>query len=204
MGLLSKSYRCQMLLLGFCEPLRDFTKVCSRSQEIPFVWNKSLGADWVGPQAGRDGVSGNPLGATCVIWVDGTCVCRLGAWRAQKRNNCFCLCLCTGPVSPPALALKPNSSMPPHMSLAPLKQLPQGWSSEQVSLSASKAGHGPFKKKVSASRSPPSHSAANSAGFHSQSLWGFFFLALESWAGEPSVQPGPLALQVGEGILQPR
>nr|KAF6474786.1 hypothetical protein HJG63_010939 [Rousettus aegyptiacus] len=59
---------------------------------------------------------------------------------------------------PLALALKPDSSAPPHTSLAHLKQLLQRWSSERVSPSASKSGCGPFKRKVSTSHSPLSHS----------------------------------------------
>ena len=45
-----------------------------------------------------------------------------------------------------------------------------------------------------------------SAGFHSQKLWGFICLALESWAGRPDVGVGPArststALDVVSSIL---
>ena len=40
----------------------------------------------------------------------------------------------------PALALMPDTSVPPHMSLVPFKLLPQWWSSERVSLSKPMCG----------------------------------------------------------------
>lgn len=90
LGLLSKRCRAhqeQMVLLWVCEPLRDFIKVYSRSQNSPFLWNKSLKTTWVGPQVGRGEVSGKPLGGTtCVIQVDGAYICRLEVGRAQQKN----------------------------------------------------------------------------------------------------------------------
>ena len=44
-------------------------------------------------------------------------------------------------AAPPALALKPDNAVPPCMSLALFKLLPQHWSSEQVSLSARNCLH---------------------------------------------------------------
>lgn len=88
-------------------------------------------------------------------------------------------------VAPPALALKLAYLVPPYMSLGPFKMLPQGWNSEQVSLSASKSIHSPFKSSTWECSCPPSHSATISAGFRSQKLWGLPSPALKPWAGIP-------------------
>ena len=48
-------------------------------------------------------------------------------------------------AAPPALAPKPNSSVPPHVSLAPFELLSQCWSSERMNLSVVSPG-GPFKR----------------------------------------------------------
>ena len=93
-------------------------------------------------------------------------------------------------ASPPALALKPDDSVPPCMSLAP-----------SLSESVSKFMCGLFKRNAEDSSSPPAHSAATCAGFHSQKLWGLLSLALRPWAGEPCVGLGSLTPQ--EGTSQP-
>ena len=73
-------------------------------------------------------------------------------------------------AAPPALTLEPENSVPPHMPLMLFKLLPQCWSSEQVSLSASKPIHRPFKKNFWNFRNLLSHSAIISTVFHSQKL----------------------------------
>lgn len=40
-------------------------------------------------------------------------------------------------------------------------------------------------------------------GFHGQILWGFLFLALVLWSGEPSMGQGPLTPQCGSLQLRP-
>ena len=90
-------------------------------------------------------------------------------------------------AAPPAFALKPNNSIPSYMSLGPFELLPQSWSSEQVSPSLTKSTYRPHKRKVCNSLSPLSHLVTISTGFHSQRLWRLLFLALEPWAGQPSV-----------------
>ena len=49
---------------------------------------------------------------------------------------------------PPALALMPDTSVPPHMPLVPFTMLPQCWSSEGVSVSNSLCGVRPFKRRL--------------------------------------------------------
>lgn len=73
--------------------------------------------------------------------------------------------------TPPALILKPDKSVSPCMSLTPFELLPQSWSSEHVSQSASKSMCGPLKKNVFNSSSPLFHSATLFTGFHNQKLW---------------------------------
>ena len=63
---------------------------------------------------------------------------------AQKRNNGLCPPFCLGEICPPALALMPDTSLPPHMPLVPFKLLPQCLSSEGVNVSKSMCK--PFKR----------------------------------------------------------
>lgn len=144
-----------MLLFGVCEPLRDFPQVHSRSRDRPFIWNKLLEVAWVGPKVRRCGVSENLMdGATCVIQVDVACIFKLERRRAQQRNNGFCLHLRSGANHPSSPHPEARQLSAPRMSLVPLEQLSQHWSWERVSPSVSKAGHGPFKRKVSTSHNP--------------------------------------------------
>ena len=94
----------------------------------------------------------------------------------------------------PALALMPDNSFPPHMSLVPFELLPQCWSSEGVSSSMSVCG--PLRGIAWDSRSPPSHLATIPSGFHSQKLQGPIFLALEPRVGGPGVGLGSLAPEI--------
>ena len=71
--------------------------------------------------------------------------------KVQKRDNGFCLPLRLKESCPLALALMPDTSVPPCMPLVPLKLLPQCWSSEGVSLSKSVCGF--FKRNFLDSRS---------------------------------------------------
>ena len=45
----------------------------------------------------------------------------------------------------------------------------------------------PFKNEVSISPSPVGLLQLSPAGFQSQMLWGFIFLVLDPWAGEPDM-----------------
>lgn len=80
---------------GLCESLRNFRKVCSRSQDSLFLWDKSPEVAWVGPQAGRGGVSESP-GQRDLCYPSRWHLCLLRAGRAQQRNSSFCLHLCVG------------------------------------------------------------------------------------------------------------
>ena len=60
--------------------------------------------------------------------------------RVQKRDNGLCLPFCVGESCLPALALLADTSVPPCLSLVPLKLLHWCWSSEGVSLSKSMCG----------------------------------------------------------------
>ena len=64
-----------------------------------------------------------------------------------------------------------------------------------MSPSASKSTLGSLKRNVCDSSRPSSHSTTISAGFHNQISWGLLFIALETWAGEPGLGPGPFTLQ---------
>ena len=67
-----------------------------------------------------DGVSvRNPPAGSVAFWG-----------RAQKRDNGLCLPFCLGENCPPALALMPDTSIPPCTPLVPFKLLPQCWNSE--------------------------------------------------------------------------
>ena len=104
----------------------------------------------------------------------------------EKRYNGLCPPLCVGESCPPALALMPDTSIPPCMPL-----IPRCWSSG-VSLSTSSCGF--FKRNC---LGLPSVSSTNSIpdSFCSQKLWGHIFLALEPLAGGPGV---------GLGLLTPK
>lgn len=95
-------------------------------------------------------------------------------------------------TTPPAFALKSNNSVSPLMLLVTFEQLPQYWSSEQVSPSALSAQR-PFMRNAWYSNSTLSCSATISVVFHRQELCELLFLALEAWAAEPGVGQGPLA-----------
>ena len=55
--------------------------------------------------------------------------------RVQNRDNGLCLSFCLGESCPPALALMPNTLVPPHMPLVPFELVSWCWSSDEVSLS---------------------------------------------------------------------
>ena len=67
--------------------------------------------------------------------------------RAQKRYNGHCLQFCMGGSCPPALALMPDTSVPPCVPLVPFKVLPWYWSLEGVSLCKSMCGDRPSKRR---------------------------------------------------------
>lgn len=74
-------------------------------------------------------------------------------WKGGGLNKGIVVSACNSvreQTIPPALILKTSSSVPP---ICPW-QLPQHWTSERKSPSASKAGHGPFKRKVSTPHNP--------------------------------------------------
>ena len=101
-------------------------------------------------------------------------------------------------ILPPALALMLDNSVPPPMSPVPFKCCPRAGTQKERVIQCV----GPLKGTAWDSSSTPSPSASILTGFYSQKLWGLLFLALESWAGGPSVGQGPLTPQ--EGPLQPR
>ena len=64
--------------------------------------------------------------------------------RPQKSHNGFYLPFCLGVSCAPALALMPETSVPPHMLLVPFKLLPRwSWGLEGVCLC--KFGTGPLR-----------------------------------------------------------
>ena len=84
--------RC--FLFGVCEPLKDFTKGCSMSQDTLFVWKshwKWLGCvsnlGGTGSQGGVNSVSkadeDSDIMPACWLWGR-------GAVGAQQRNNDLC------------------------------------------------------------------------------------------------------------------
>ena len=98
-----------------------------------------------------------------------------------------------------ALILVPNNSVPPHVSLAPFKLLPQCWSSEGVSLSKSMCG--PFKNclrlqnpSISLSHNPWCFLQPKVMG---SSLHGTGTLGLGGlvWGWDPSIFEGHLCSQ---------
>ena len=77
------------------------------------------------------------------IWylpVSSVALCGEGSDQEQWSFLQFCL----GENCPPAPALMPDTSVPPHMPLVPFKLLPRCWSSEGVSQN--KFVCGPFKR----------------------------------------------------------
>ena len=143
---------------------------------------KPLETAWVGQKIGWGRASGNHQGgANSVSQVDGVSdvvpACWLCVGRAQKRNNGLCQHFCLGESYPQALALMPDNSVPPPMSLVPFNMLPLHWSSEEVSLS--KSVHGPFKRTCLGIQKFISSRTSIPAGFYNQKSRGLVFLALE-------------------------
>ena len=97
---------------------------------------------------------------------------------------------------PAALALMPDNSVLPHMSLMPFNLLTPLWGSEGES--PSKSVHGPFKRNCLGLQKLMSSSVSIPTGCYSQKLWGLFFWALEPWVGWRGVGLGPLSPQ---GVL---
>ena len=90
----------------------------------------------------------------------------------------------------PALSLMLDNSVPPWMSLRPFNLLPGPWSSEGVN--PSKSVRGLFERNCQGVRQFLSSTASIPAGFYSPKFWRLFFLALNPWAGGPSMRLGPL------------
>ena len=136
---------------------------------------------WVGPQVGWSGISGNHQGVVngisqvdedSDIWYPSVSSV-LGVLSKGTMTSASTY-VWKKAVSL-SLALMPDNSVPPLMSLAPFKLLLQSWSSEQVSLSKSVCS--PFKRNVWYSRSPLFHLAtilvftARSYGGFSSKHW---------------------------------
>ena len=143
--------------------------------------------------------SGNHQGGeNSVRQVDGVSDMMPACWfcggRAQKRNNGLCHHLCLGESCPPAVALMPDTLVPPGMSLMHFNLLSQSWSSEGVSLS--KSVNGSFKRNYLGFQQFLSSTASISADFYSQKLWALIFLVLESWAMGPDLGLRHLASEI--------
>ena len=100
-------------------------------------------------------------------------------------------------AAPPPFVLKPDNSVPFHISLVLFELLFQCLSSKQVSLS--KYVCKPLGN-AGDSTGPLSPSTSIIDGFYSQLLWRILFLSLESWVWISGVMLVPLASQ--GGLLQ--
>lgn len=135
---------------------------------------------------------------TQILWLSAS-----GRWlwggldKKQWLLLHFHCCCCWRHLCHLALVLKSVNSILYCMALVPFNLMPQQWSSEQVSLSASKSMCRPFKRITWLSNSPLSHSDTISADFRSQKLSEIFFLALKSWFWEIGVRLGTLVSQGG-------
>lgn len=142
-------------------------------------------------------------GMTSVTYIDGNSdkapawVCKPSEGELNTGTMPFSSTSFLENAASPALAPKPGSSVPPHVSLMAFKQLPKSWSSKQVILSMNQFMCRSFTKKIFDSLSLPSYSATISANLYRQNLWGIFFLTLELWVGDSGVRPGPLAPSQG-------
>ena len=94
------------------------------AQDRPFGWIKTLEAAWVGLQVRRGRVSGNHQSrGTCVNQADGDSdmvaawVCELGGGGTNKGTVASASTPVWDKAAPPALALKPDNSVPPHIFL---------------------------------------------------------------------------------------
>ena len=109
--------------------------------------------------------------------------------RAQKRNNDLCQQFSLGESCTPALAMIPDTSVPPCMPLVPFKLLP--WFSSSKGMSLSKSMCGLFKRNcLGLQKFLPLTLLL--LGFCNQKLWGLIFLALEPLAEGPGMDLGLL------------
>lgn len=136
--------RC--ILFGVSEPLRAFRKVCSMR---PFIWKshwKRLG--WAFKLVGlvSHGITRTGrmvlarLVETEIWWLSMSAHCvggQLNKWTVASASTSI-----WEKASPPALTLKPDNSVPSHMSVALLKLMLQCWRPEQANPLASKSMYG--------------------------------------------------------------
>lgn len=102
------SFSC---FFGFCEPLQDFKKVCSRSRDSQFVWNRPPEAAWV-PMRWEGRRLREPV----------ACAPMLRVGRTRHKDCGFRLHPCLGPrrpSSPRAEARLLSASRPPARVLEP-------------------------------------------------------------------------------------
>ena len=97
---------------------------------------KPLETAWVGLKV--EWLRGSPGWSKQWSQVDGVSekVPSCGLWwgMTQKRNSGFCQCFCLRDSCSPALALMPDHSFAPGISLMLFSLLPRHWSSQGVSL----------------------------------------------------------------------
>lgn len=128
--------------------LKDFRRIWSMSQDWPLIWKshwKLLG--WAKSWWGRASRT-HQDGTNSMSQVDGISNREHAYWlcqvRAKQGNNGLYQHWFLGESCPlPALTLMLDNSISTHMPLVPFKVLPQGYSSEKVSLS--KFMQGSFK-----------------------------------------------------------
>ena len=135
LGPLSERYRaCWSQMLLVWENLEKSEAWAKTSH----LYGKATGNNFVGLEFGRGGALGNHRGGVnSVSQVDGVSdmTCWLCVVRAQKRNSSLWQHFCLGESCPAALALMPDNSLPPHMSLMLFNLRPRCWSSEGMNLS---------------------------------------------------------------------
>ena len=118
--------------------------------------------------------------------------CLLCQGKVQKRENCLCLPFCLGESCPPALALVPDTSVPPCIPQLPFKLLPQCQNSEGVSLH--KSLHRSFKRNcLGLQKFLPLTQSPNSLVFAARSCGDL----------HPGTAPLGWGLGVGLGLLVP-
>ena len=154
-------------------------------QNKPFLWKshcKQLGWARKLGEAGPQGITrvGQTVRARLMesqIWCLLTGSVVLSRGRAQQRNNGLCQHFCLGESCPPSSRPDAGQCSSSHKSLVSFNLLPPSLSSEGVGVSKSK--HGPFKRSCLGLQKFLCSTASVPAGFHSQKLWRFIFLALD-------------------------
>ena len=109
------------------------------SQDRLFVWKSHWAHNLDGTGSQEISRVGETLSARLMetqIWcLPASSVGGRGYRAGQQRNNGSASTAVWEKASPPALALRPDGSVTPHMSQMPFELLPKYWSSEGVSPS---------------------------------------------------------------------